>query len=208
MTFGGVSADMRETWPRGRPYRSGMATLPDPAAIPPDTKNWTWVLERPCDECGFDSTAMDPGQAGSMLRSNADDWVSLLESAGDLRTRPAPDKWSPLEYGCHVRDVYRTMGGRLRLMLTQEDPAYPNWDQDATAVAERYGELDPRAVAVELRADAGDLADAFDAVPADAWERTGRRSDGARFTIATLSRYLLHDPIHHWYDATGERYGS
>ncbi|PVY29285.1 hypothetical protein C7458_10631 [Williamsia muralis] len=23
-------------------------------AIVPDTKNWTWVLERPCPDCGFD----------------------------------------------------------------------------------------------------------------------------------------------------------
>lgn len=24
-------------------------------AITPDTKDWTWVLERPCPECGFDT---------------------------------------------------------------------------------------------------------------------------------------------------------
>jgi hypothetical protein len=175
-------------------------------AITPDTKNWTWVLERACEDCGFDSTVMEPERAGAMLRANADDWVSLLTSGRDLAARPAPDKWSPLEYGCHVRDVYRVFGGRLRQMLTEDDPAYANWDQDVTAIEGRYGEQDPRAVAAELRADAGELADAFDAVPDDAWQRTGRRSDGARFTVATLSRYLLHDPIHHWYDVTGERY--
>jgi len=175
-------------------------------AITPDTKNWTWVLERECPDCGFDSTAMDPRQAGAMLRANADDWVGLLESDGDLTTRPAPDKWSALEYGCHVRDVYRVFIGRLQQMLTEDDPAFANWDQDATAVEGRYGDQDPRAVAVEMRADAGELADAFDAVPDGAWERTGRRSDGAVFTVATLSRYLLHDPIHHWYDVTGQRY--
>jgi hypothetical protein len=34
-------------------------------------------------------------------------------------------------------------------------------------------------------------------VPDGAWDRTGTRSDGARFTVASLGRYLLHDPVHH-----------
>ena len=27
--------------------------------IVPDTKNWTWVLERPCLDCGYDGPAFD-----------------------------------------------------------------------------------------------------------------------------------------------------
>ena len=92
---------------------------------------------------------------------------------------------------------------RLRLMLDTEDPLYPNWDQDATAVAERYGEQDPAVVAAELLAAATALADAFDAVPADGWTRTGRRSDGAAFTVESFARYLIHDPVHHLWDVTG-----
>jgi two-component system chemotaxis response regulator CheB len=45
------------------------------------------------------------------------------------------------------------MGRRLQLLLTQDDPEFENWDQDATAVAERYGEQDPAVVAAELRED-------------------------------------------------------
>ena len=26
--------------------------------IEPDTKDWTWVLERPCPECGFDASSV------------------------------------------------------------------------------------------------------------------------------------------------------
>jgi hypothetical protein len=42
-------------------------------------------------------------------------------------------------------------------------------------------------------------------VHGDQWRRPGRRSDGARFSIASFSRYLLHDPVHHLYDVTGRR---
>jgi hypothetical protein len=175
-------------------------------AITPDTKNWTWVLDRPCDECGFDSRGIDPRAVGSLLRDNADAWVAVLTSAADLAVRPSPEKWSPLEYGCHVRDVHRVFAGRLEAMLSRDDPAYDNWDQDATALADDYPSQDPRTVAVELRTDAAALADAFDAVPDGSWDRTGRRSDGARFTVATLGRYLAHDPVHHLYDVTGRRW--
>lgn len=168
-------------------------------AIEPDTKNWTWVLEKRCPECGFDSSTTSEHDVAALLRVNAAEWPAVLERA-DVRDRPDECTWSPLEYAAHVRDVFRIFAYRLDLMLTQDDPLYPNWDQDETAVAERYNEQDPRVVATELVAAGTALAEAFDAVPDEAWSRPGRRSDGAGFTIATFARYLIHDPVHHLWD--------
>ena len=123
--------------------------------------------------------------------------------ADDVRTRPAPTVWSPLEYACHVRDVHVRYLARLEMMLTQDDPHYPNWDQDETAIAQRYHEADPAVVAEELVAASTTLADRFDQVHGHDWERTGVRSDGAEFTIATFAKYFIHDPIHHLHDAGG-----
>ena len=36
--------------------------------IVPDTKDWTWVLERRCDECGFDASAFPRERVGEMVR--------------------------------------------------------------------------------------------------------------------------------------------
>ena len=88
-------------------------------------------------------------------------------------------------------------------MLAEDDPLYPNWDQDATAVEERYLEQDPSLVSAQLRAAAAELAGAFDAVGGEQWQRRGRRSDGAAFTVASFSLYMVHDPVHHLYDVTG-----
>ena len=167
--------------------------------ITPDTKDWTWVLERVCPECGFDVRSFPREEMGERLRENALEWAPLLLDPR-ARTRPADDVWSALEYGCHVRDVLRLYDQRLRMMLEQDDPAYPNWDQDETAVAERYSEQDPVDVSADLAVAAGALAERFDAVEGETWERTGTRSDGARFTIETFARYLLHDPVHHLHD--------
>ena len=109
--------------------------------IVPDDKDWTWVLERPCPECGFEASAVPPESVATRLRANATAWERVLRRPDDLvRRRPADDRWSPLEYACHVRDVCTLYHQRLDLMLREDDPLYPNWDQDATAVGERYGD--------------------------------------------------------------------
>jgi hypothetical protein len=167
--------------------------------ITPDAKDWTWVLERPCPECGFDARAFDTSTTAARIRRFAEEWAAVLERAG-VRDRPDDATWSPLEYGCHVRDVFRIYDGRLARMLSEDGPEYLNWDQDATAVEDRYAEQDPPAVAAELRRAAAALADRFELVHGDAWARTGTRSDGARFTIDTFARYLVHDPTHHLHD--------
>ena len=134
-----------------------------------DTKDWTWVLERRCPECGFDATTVPSDRVAELIRENAAAWQGVLSS------------WA---------------------RLTEDNPAYPNWDQDATAVEDRYNEQDPSVVARELRDAAGALARSFEGVRDDAWSRTGTRSDRARFTVDTFARYMVHDPVHHLHDVT------
>jgi len=172
--------------------------------IIPDTKDWTWVLQRPCPECGFDTSGFAVEAVPGMIMANAAAWPDAL-SGDRARTRQEPAKWSPLEYGCHVRDVFRLYDQRLELMLSQDDPLFPNWDQDETAVADRYAEQDPAEVAAALRRAALAIAGRFEGVTGAQWQRAGRRSDGARFTVETFARYLVHDPVHHLWDVTGRR---
>jgi DinB family protein len=168
--------------------------------ITPDTKDWTWVLERRCPECGFESAAVTNNGVGQLILENSRRWQEILGRPTDLAARPSDDRWSALEYACHVRDVFRLYEARLRLMLGEDDPMFPNWDQDVTAIDDRYSEQDPRRVAVELAAAARQLAASFDGVSGDQWQRTGTRSDGARFTVDSFARYMIHDPVHHVHD--------
>jgi hypothetical protein len=175
-------------------------------SIVPDTKDWTWVLERPCPECGFDTTKLELADLPAMIRANAAVWQEVLGGAREsVSARPEPGKWSALEYGCHVRDVLRLYDYRLQLMLSQDNPLYPNWDQDETALAEYYSEQDPARVAAELEQAAETIACRFASVTGELWSRKGRRNDGAEFTIETFARYFIHDPVHHVYDVTGQQ---
>ncbi len=169
--------------------------------IEPDTKDWTWVLDRPCPECGFDAPALDPARIPQAIRDNATLWEVVLDT-DDAAVRPSPHVWSPLEYACHVRDVHRLFDERLARMLGEDAPAFDNWDQDATAVADGYLDQDPAEVAPALVAAAEAVASRYATVTGDHWQRTGRRSDGATFTVDTFARYHLHDVVHHAHDVS------
>src|SRR6266566_2983682 len=121
--------------------------------ITPDTKDWTWVLQRPCPECGFDTQGFPVEAVPGMIMANTAAWQAALDGASDARVRPEPSKWS----------------------------------------------------AAELRQAAFAIAGRFEGVTGDQWQRTGARSDGARFTVETFARYFVHDPVHHLYDVTGQR---
>ena len=74
---------------------------------------------------------------------------------------------------------------------------------DETAVAERYDLQDPAIVAGELAAAAESIAQRYDALvgaPEETWARPGLRDNGTEFTVDSLSRYHLHDVLHHSHD--------
>ena len=167
--------------------------------ITPDTKNWTWVVERPCPECGFNPSEYPREVVSRTMRANAAAWVPVLNRT-DANVRTSDDRWSALEYACHVRDVYRIFDVRLELMLREDNPKFQTWDQDATAVEERYDLQNPSIVLGDLLVAAGVLADKFDSLDGDQWQRSGTRSDGTGYTIASLGTLGLHDPMHHLWD--------
>jgi hypothetical protein len=168
-------------------------------AIEPDTKDWTWVLEQPCPECGFDPAAVAVTDLPGLIHENTRGWYGALDGP-DATVRPDPSTWSRLEYACHVRDVHVLFAERVRLMLDEEDPVFANWDQDATAIESRYAEQDPAEVSVALVEAAAEMAGLLAGVREDQWDRVGRRSNGSVFTVATLGTYYLHDVVHHLHD--------
>lgn len=174
-------------------------TRMEPAVPVPDDKDWTWVLDRPCAECGFDAPAVRPADLADRILATTPRWRAAL-SAASASTRPAPDVWSTTEYGAHVRDVHAIFGRRARLILDEDDPEFENWDQDETALAARYWLADPAVVAQELAAEAEQTAQVFAGPTDEQWARTGRRSNGSFFTLETLGRYYLHDVEHHLHD--------
>ncbi len=171
--------------------------------IIPDDKDWTWTIRSRCPDCGYDGSSFRATDTARTVRGLARHWPSVLAAHPSPTRRPTDATWAPVEYACHVRDVFRLYEYRLGLMLAYDDPTFPNWDQDATAVTDNYLAQDFGVVIDELREAGVSLADAFDRVGPEDWARTGKRSDHKSFTIETFAVYMVHDPWHHLWDVTG-----
>lgn len=176
-----------------------------PATPEPDLKDWTWVIRERCPDCGFDPAKVTHEDVPVLTRRYSAVLADAVDRSGAER-RPAPEVWSALEYGCHVRDVCELFDKRLRLMLDEQDPTFANWDQNETALELRYWEQRPGEVAAMIRSGAERIAASFAAVDGAQWERSGRRSNGTLFTVDTFARYFLHDLAHHAWDVTGRKW--
>ena len=168
-----------------------------------DGRDWTFVLDESCSECGEDVRDLPEGDLAALVRDVGQRWQTLLTTraaAPELRVRPEPATWSPTEYGEHVRDVLALFASRTQRMLTEDDPEFADWDPDVTAAERPYGETPPTVVGTQIVTNAERLAVVYDWVDADGLQRVGRRSDGAQFTVGSLGRYMLHDLRHHLWD--------
>ncbi|WP_206062810.1 DinB family protein [Nocardioides piscis] len=170
-----------------------------PQPLEPDTKDWTWVIDRACPECGFDPHAQSLADVPRLLHDTAMVFSQVLRRPG-VRERPAPETWSPLEYACHVRDVHRIFGERVELILSQDVPVFANWDQDQAAIDAAYADQDPAVVDLDLIEAAGHVAGLYSTVTPQTAGRRGLRSNGSEFTLETLGLYHLHDVVHHVHD--------
>lgn len=170
-------------------------------SIEPDAKDWTWVVDRPCRDCGFDPRTVVREDVAELLHENTRGWYAVLAD-GDFAVRPAPHVWSRLEYACHVRDVHQVLAERVRRILAEDDPRFESWDQDATAVEEVYGEQDPAVVGTDLVERGAEAAAVYASLTAEQWQRAGHRSDGSVLTVETNARCHLHEVVHHLWDVT------
>jgi hypothetical protein len=170
--------------------------------IVPDEKDWTWVLSRPCTQCGFDASTVTPSTVPGSVENMLPRWRAVLRRP-DATERPDDSTWSALEYACHVRDVFNLFDRRLNLMLTEDNARFENWDQDQTALESDYANADPAVVSAELTTEGQQVAASFARVQESQWDRTGLRSNGSEFTVLTLAQYFLHDVVHHLADVDG-----
>jgi hypothetical protein len=167
-----------------------------------DSTDWTVVLREPCIECGQDIRNIRPDQLATALQDSVDNWIAVLTGQDSdpvkLATRPNPETWSPIEYASHVTDVMDLFQERIYLMITEDNPTFASFDPDAAAAA--YADRSASQTAALLGGAANRLGDVFATMAPHLWARTGKRGDGAEFSVLSLSRYFMHDNLHHLHD--------
>ena len=160
----------------------------------------------PCEECGFDPGSVAPDELPDAVRALARRYSIPLSrflphEDGDalIRTRPAPEIWSALEYAAHVRDELPLFDARIHRALDEDEPVVEPWDHEAAVEGATYNQQDPAMVADALAEGAEALATTLQLVPGGGWERIAVR-DGDRLTVLEMGRYALHEGHHHLLD--------
>jgi hypothetical protein len=163
-----------------------------------------------CEECGFIYDSVGRSDVPERIRDLGRRYRATVTARSDVRRRPAPDVWSPLEYACHVRDVLRVQRERVALALRADRPDFVPMGRDELAADERYNEQDPEAVLAELAAEAAATADAIAALEPAGWLRTGRFPwpNPELRTVEWVARHTVHEGEHHLIDIARQAPGN
>ena len=157
-----------------------------------------------CDGCGFDYELDRAERSGAAIRAGAGELAELLERDDvDLRTRRRADQWSPLEYGCHVRDVLLVQRERVLMARCVDTPSFDPMNRDLRVELDGYAEQDPLDVARQLHDAALLFTNVLARFGSDEWERTVMYNYPAPWerSLRWVAVHTEHEIVHHLRDA-------
>jgi hypothetical protein len=156
-----------------------------------------------CAQCGFEYDLADAESAGPAILVGVSHLTELLGGTDpDLRRRSEPDAWSPLEYGCHVRDVLLVQRERVLAARRTDTPAFEPMGRDERVEHDGYRAQDPDAVARQLTDAATMFTNVLSRLDDADWER--RVVYGYPSTLERSLRWVavhtVHEVRHHLLD--------
>ena len=130
-----------------------------------------------CAQCGFEYDLAAAPSVGPAVVAGIAPFLAVLGGRDrdgdlDLRRRPEPATWSPLEYSCHVRDVLLVQRERVLLARRTDRPTFEPMGRDERVEHDGYAGQDPGAVARQLTDAAALFANVLALLGAEDWERT------------------------------------
>jgi DinB superfamily len=156
-----------------------------------------------CDECGFEYDLDQAPGAGPAIVNDAGAIAEILTNgAAVLRTRRRTEEWSPLEYGCHVRDVLLVQRERVLAARRADRPSCDPMGRDERVEHDGYAEQDPHDVARQLTDAARLFAHDLSRLgPAD-WDRTLMYNYPTTWerSLRWVAVHTVHELHHHLLD--------
>jgi len=155
-----------------------------------------------CAGCGFEYDLDEAPNAGAAIAAGAGEIAELLRSDRDLRTRPEPATWSPLEYGCHVRDVLLVQRERVLAAVIVERPSVDPMNRDERAGHDGYAEQAPDRVARQLEEAAFLFDNVLSRLTRDEWDRVLMYNCPKLFerSLRWVAVHTVHEVRHHLLD--------
>jgi S-DNA-T family DNA segregation ATPase FtsK/SpoIIIE len=158
-----------------------------------------------CAECGFVYESVEPDEIPGVLQNLGSRFSIRVDGIDDatLRRRPDPAVWSPLEYLCHVRDVFLIQRDRAVLALVEDRPSFHCMYRDERADIIHYAAEIPGRVAHDQLGVAADLvAWVYSQRSPDDWQRplVYNYPEPVERDLAWLGRHTIHEGEHHLFD--------
>lgn len=118
-------------------------------------------------------------------------------SEDQLRARPVPGRWSTLEVVCHVADMEIVYAERIRRILAEDTPLLQDADPDRFAAGLHYHERSLERELELVRAIREQTAVLLEAIPREAWSRTGNHSVVGTVTLLQIVQNITDHIPHH-----------
>ena len=126
-----------------------------------------------CDGCEFEYDLDKALGAGRAIVRDVEELVSLLsDDAPDLRSRRELGVWSPLEYGCHVRDVLLVQRERVLAARSMDRPSFNPMFREERVAFDGYAEQNEKDVVRQLNDAALLFSNVLSRLSPSEWDRS------------------------------------
>jgi hypothetical protein len=156
-----------------------------------------------CDECGYEYDLAAAEAIGPQIVGGVGDIVATMRAAGPaLHVRRQPAVWSPLEYGCHLRDVLLVQRERLLAARRTDRPTFDPMGRDERVEHDGYTDQNPTDVVRQLTDAAAMFANDLARLSPAEWDRrvVYRYPTTAERPLRWVAVHTLHEVRHHRLD--------
>ena len=145
---------------------------------------------------------MTPEERSELIAKYAAGYDEVMNAlngfpADSLGAHPIPGKWSAREIVHHLGDSESFSAGRLRKLLTEENPVIQGYDQDVYAAKLRYNERDMAPALEAFRSARETTTQLLGLMSEDDWHREGTHTESGKYTTENwLTIYAAHAHNH------------
>lgn len=133
---------------------------------------------------------IDRARALRTLRKTPSTLKFILAGVDQARATSAtdgPDGWNVVEIMCHLRDFEAIFFERIRQMIEQDNPTFALADHLALVTANNYAAAQIDDVLATYLATRREFVAYLEALPDDAWARTGITGGGVHTNVVEVA---------------------